>query len=102
MLAKIAKSSPDLISLLRAACRAFVAGMWWASLYAADLDVREVGTWPGLERGLVNSIVVANNYAYLAGQGPGLVILDVRNPAKPERVGGYNGSFQDLAMAGHY
>src|ERR1035441_197347 len=48
-----------------------------------------VGQWPGYARGPARTVVVRGNYAYVGGDAGGLIILNIRNPAAPVRVGGY-------------
>ncbi|HOW64627.1 MAG TPA: immunoglobulin domain-containing protein [Candidatus Paceibacterota bacterium] len=46
-------------------------------------------TWPGYKRGDLNAAEVSGRYAYLAtGQG-GMEILDIQDPEKPVRIGGF-------------
>jgi hypothetical protein len=44
-------------------------------------------------------VAVVGNYAYVAAEGAGLHVFDVRNPADPVRVGGYDTSGSALAVA---
>jgi hypothetical protein len=46
---------------------------------------------------------VVGNYAYVAHGSAGLQVIDVSNPARGVRVGGYNGGFAgDVAVSGNY
>jgi hypothetical protein len=49
------------------------------------------GKWPSYPRGAASDVKVVGSRAYLA-LSSGLVILDVSNPAKPVRLGGYDTS----------
>src|SRR5258708_4707912 len=46
------------------------------------------GSWPGHRRGPTYSVSIRGNYAYVAAQSGGLVVLDIVDPANPQRVGG--------------
>src|SRR4051812_11394166 len=64
-----------------------------------------LGQWPGYEHGgWVDRIEVGNGRAYLADVYGGVHILDVSNPGKPVRMGGYpyftGGWEEDLKMVG--
>jgi hypothetical protein len=53
------------------------------------------GQWkrtPSLETGSsdVQAVQVSGNYAYLADENDGLQVIDVSNPASPQRAGGYD------------
>src|SRR5215510_1403443 len=45
-------------------------------------------SWPGYRRGPAYSVGVRGSYAYVAAQSGGLVVLDIANPANPQRAGG--------------
>ncbi|MBI2928185.1 MAG: hypothetical protein HYY24_21155 [Verrucomicrobia bacterium] len=47
---------------------------------------------------------MTGNYAYVADRDAGLQVVDVSNPAKPQRVGGYDTSSwaSGVAVAGNY
>lgn len=48
----------------------------------------------------INSVTVADGYAYIAAQGYGLLVLDISRPAAPRQVGGYAAtSAYDVAVA---
>jgi hypothetical protein len=51
-----------------------------------------VGHWPGEPGGDVSSVVVRDGYAFCATGRRGLVVLDVRGPRQPRRVGGNESS----------
>ena len=42
--------------------------------------------------GLLMGVAVSGNYAYVADGVAGLQVIDVSNPANPQRVGGYDTS----------
>jgi hypothetical protein len=42
-----------------------------------------------ITRGIAMGVAVSGNYAYVADFDEGLQVIDVRNPAKAVRVGGY-------------
>ena len=50
------------------------------------------------------TLALSGNYAYLADSGAGLQVIDVSNPANPQRVGGYytNGFAIGVAVSGNY
>ena len=73
--------------------------LWLASLaisHAAgpSLQPLQPGKWPGPADGTGHmdgeDVVVSGNYAYVANGEDGLQVIDVRNPAAPVRVGGYD------------
>jgi hypothetical protein len=49
-------------------------------------------------------VAVSGNYAYVADEAAGLQVIDVSNPANPQRVGGYDtsGFAQSVAVSGNY
>jgi hypothetical protein len=49
-------------------------------------------------------VAVSGDYAYVADHEPGLLVLNISNPANPYPVGGYNtrGSAGDVAVLGNY
>ena len=49
-------------------------------------------------------MAVSGNYAYVADGDAGLQVIDVSNPANPQRVGGYDtsGDAQGVAVSGNY
>jgi hypothetical protein len=57
------------------------------------------GKWPAWTRGAAHDVKVVGNYAYVADGGAGLQVIDVRNPANPVRVGGYETSVDAWGVA---
>lgn len=51
--------------------------------------LERVGAWPGYTRGPAWDVATAGHYAYVAIGDGGLAILDMTDPSKPVRVGGY-------------
>jgi hypothetical protein len=49
-------------------------------------------------------VAVSGNYAYVVAGGSGLQVIDVSNPAHPQRVGGYDtiGAATGVAVSGNY
>jgi hypothetical protein len=74
------------------------------SLPAVDLDPVLRGTWPDFPRGYAQAVAIQNGYAYVALGGACLAIFDVRNPANPRQVGGYDtgGYAYGVAVSGNY
>jgi len=62
------------------------------------------GVWPGHARGPAQDIAVQGQYAYVAAQEGGLIILDVSDPANPVRVSSHetSGPAQCVAAAGNH
>jgi hypothetical protein len=55
--------------------------------------------------GYANAVAVAGNYAYVADDWNGLLIMDITNPSAPAFAGKYNigsASSLDVAVAGNY
>jgi hypothetical protein len=54
--------------------------------------------------GSAGGVAVSGNYAYVGDGSPGLQVIDVSNPANPQRVGGYDtsGSAGGVAVSGKY
>ena len=54
--------------------------------------------------GFAYGVAVSGNYAYVADGSPGLQVIDVSNPANPQRVGGYDtsGTARSVAVSGNY
>jgi len=54
--------------------------------------------------GAVRGVAVGGSYAYIADDRAGLQIIDISNPAAPQRVGGYDtsGYAYGVAVAGSY
>src|SRR2546425_10199413 len=72
--------------------------------FAVDLDPVLRGRWPGFVRGPAQSVAIQNGYSFVAAGGGGLFIIDVSNPANPQRVGGYatSGNALGVAVSGNY
>jgi hypothetical protein len=70
-----------------------------ASLLGTDLDLRLVSKWPA---STAWAVAVSGKHAYLAGDG--LEVIDISNPAKPQRVGGYdtNGWASGMVVSGSH
>lgn len=64
--------------------------------------LERVGSWPGYGRGPAADVALAGNYAYLAIEEGGLLVLDITDPARPVRVGGYRlpGRTKRIKVAG--
>jgi len=75
-----------------------------AQALALDLEVVPVGKWPAYSRGPAQAVAVQGDYAYVAAEFGGLIIIDIHDPADPQRVGGYDtgGYAHGLAVAGNY
>jgi hypothetical protein len=77
---------------------------------ALDPDPALRGTWPlfpqdGLgTSGRASEVVLPGNYAYVANEIAGLQVIDVSDPANPQRMGGYDtsGESYGVAVAGNY
>ncbi|MEK7686191.1 MAG: hypothetical protein AAB466_12285, partial [Verrucomicrobiota bacterium] len=69
----------------------------------APADPVLVGQWPGFARGDARGVAVSGNYAYVAAES-GLLVINVRNPANPVRVGHYDtsGFALGVAVSGNY
>lgn len=69
---------------------------------ARDLDPQLVAKWPGFSRDGATAVAVAGDYAYVAAGT--LQVFDVRNPANPQRVGGFPNLdyIRDVAVSGKY
>jgi hypothetical protein len=54
--------------------------------------------------GSAQGVALSGNYAYVADYLAGLQVIDVSNPANPQRVGGYNssGGAVNVAVSGAY
>ena len=74
---------------------------------ARGADAVLIGQWPGWPRGgAARGVAVSGNYAYVAAEYGGLQVIDVSNPANPERVGGrtndLGGIPTGVAVSGNY
>lgn len=71
--------------------------------FAQDLDPQLIGRWSP-SAGSVESVLVRDGYAYAALGGAGLAILDVRNAARPARIGRCETAVdaRHLALSGQY
>ncbi len=63
-----------------------------------------VGQWPRYARGPAVCVVLHGQFAYVAADTGGLIILDLSNLASPQRVGGYDtsGTAYGVAVSGNY
>lgn len=64
-----------------------------AQIPPRDLDLVAKASWPEFARGLARAVTVSGNYAYVAytwDSTAGLQVIDISNPAGPQRVGGYD------------
>lgn len=94
-----------LVSLLMPACLvAFCVS-------ATAQSPTRVGSWPGYNRRGLSAVAVSGNYAYATGLHGGMQIIDIRNPAVPVPVGGYNpngdlpypqATADNVAVSGNY
>lgn len=76
-------------SLLLAALAIFGMGGVMLTPPASSGLLQRIGSWPAQARGPARDVALAGHFAYVAiGEG-GLLVLDVADPAKPVRVGGY-------------
>ena len=66
-------------------------------LVALDLDPVWVGGSGTI--GFSRGVAVSGNYAYVAAETAGLQVIDLSNPANPQRVGGYDSSGIALGVA---
>src|SRR6266540_178442 len=70
-------------------------------LVALDLELMRVGGYDTSGRAL--GLAVSGNYAYVADELDGLQVIDVSNPANPQRVGGYDTMYAfGVAVSGNY
>ena len=72
-------------------------------LVAQDLDLMLRGIWPPFPRGLAVAVAVRTTPTWRMGDA-GLQVIDVSNPANPQRVGGYDtsGHAFGVAVSGNY
>jgi hypothetical protein len=78
---------------------------WTATTWAQpdEVKLRLVGQWPGYSRGLAEGVVVSGRFAHCAIDAGGLMVFDVSNPGRPERVGGCDsGEVKIVAVSGNY
>ncbi len=73
---------------------------------ARGADPVLIGQWPGWPRGgMASGVAVSGNYAYVA-DWYSLEVIDVSNPASPQRVGGCKndpgGEAMGVALSGNY
>jgi LVIVD repeat len=64
-------------------------------LVALDLDLMRVGGYD--TSGTAFGVAVSGNYAYVADADAGLQVIDINNPANPQRVGGFDASISELS-----
>ena len=71
---------------------------------AQGADLELIGQWPGWPRGMPTGLALSGNYAYMASDPGGLQVIDVSDPANPQRVGrcDTSGSALDVAVSGNY
>src|SRR5687768_11247915 len=69
-------------------------------LVALDLELVRVGGYD--TSGLARGVALSGNYAYVADRNGGLQVIDVSNPASPQRVGGSSGVPWGVAVSGNY
>jgi len=73
-------------------------------LWAVDLDLELIGSWPFFPRGPAQAVAVSGSNAYVAAGG--LMVLDISDPASPQLVGGQWGSpsanAYAVAVSGNY
>ncbi|GEM_PF-1061375 len=61
------------------------------------------GQWPGYRQGPAKDVAISGQHAYVAAAG--LHVIDISNPANPQRVGGFSdtmGAVNGVAISGHY
>ncbi len=71
---------------------------------AQSVSISSVGRWTGSDLDRPWSVAIAGNYAYVAADRGGLVILDIVDPANPIRMGGVPTTSQTttVAVSGHH
>ena len=67
--------------------------------HAQDVELRVVGRWPEFP-GELTGVAVSGDYAYLSARNGVLHVMDISNPAEPERVGGFAGLGREDSVAG--
>jgi hypothetical protein len=72
-----------------------------SALFAHQFTLTKVGEWG---TGAYNKVFVKGNYAYCAAGYAGLDIINIANPAKPQKVGNYDtpGNASDVFISGNY
>jgi uncharacterized secreted protein with C-terminal beta-propeller domain len=83
---------------------ALAAAWMLTQAVALELQVGRMGKWPAYSRGEAMAVAVQGDYAYVAAVGAGLIVIDIHDPANPQRVGGYDtsGEAYGVAVAGNY
>ena len=96
------------------ALRAYPWSIWGVALTLAlmvlsgqirgdEVRVERVGQWPGWPRGVAYGVAVSGNYAYVADWDAGLQVIDVSDPANPQRVGRCDAWYaRGVAVSGNY
>ena len=71
---------------------------------ATDFDLSLKGSWPNAAGGYAKAVAITTRYAYVAADAAGLIVIDIRDPSNPQRVGAYDisGSAQGVAVSGNY
>jgi hypothetical protein len=79
------------------------ASVLWSAL-ALDVEVVGMRKWPAYSRGPARAVAVQGNYACVAADSGGLIVIDVRDAANPQRVGGCDtsGFAWAVAVVGNY
>jgi len=75
-----------------------------AQALALDVEVVGMRKWPAYTPGPALAVAVQGGYAYVAAETSGLIVLDIRDAANPQGVGGYDtsGYACGVAVAGNY
>ncbi|MDQ1351625.1 MAG: hypothetical protein QG657_1930 [Acidobacteriota bacterium] len=78
-----------------------ISGLLTGVIYAHQFTVSKVGEWG---TGAYNKVYVKGNYAYCAAGYAGLDIINIANPANPQKVGNYDtpDSANDVYISGNY
>jgi len=78
-----------------------VLGLLSGVVFAHQLTLSKVGEWG---TGAYNKVYVKGNYAYCAAGYAGLDIINIANPANPQKVGNYEtpGYTFDVTVKGNY
>lgn len=95
LLAHIGSRSCSVVALMVGTC---------SSVLGAELAPVLEGRWPEHGRGWAVAVAVSGNCAYVAVGEAGLMVIDVTNPASPQRVGQHNtrGYILGAAVSGRY